>query len=193
MLLCGLRWKTPGHRADWQWWCHLAYASGNWLLKNDITGSGALVKQGRVIWLLIMSWLIPVIPRLKWRSDCRWWFSHPCRWCDVVGSKNIHVLNGGTLSGLGTVSVRLITREHWHHWMLSQVMKRRGEQFYGWFTDQYRRHSSGGGKTGNTLTVNGDYTGGGTLLSIPCWGMILLPLTNWLSREHLRWYRRGGE
>ncbi len=35
-----------------------------------------------------------------------------------------------------------------------------------------------GGKTGNTLTVNGDYSGGGTLIIITVLGMILLPLTN---------------
>ncbi|MCZ5662340.1 hypothetical protein O5623_28700 [Escherichia coli] len=41
------------------------------------------------------------------------------------------------------------------------------------------RHSSGtSGKTGNTLTVNGDYTGGGTLIINTVLGMILLPLTN---------------
>lgn len=49
MLLCGLQMKTPGTGlidSDGVTWLT---ASGNWLLKNDITGSGALVKQGRVI------------------------------------------------------------------------------------------------------------------------------------------------
>ncbi len=46
MLLCGLQMKHLGTGlidSDGVTWLT---ASGNWLLKNDITGSGALVKQG---------------------------------------------------------------------------------------------------------------------------------------------------
>ena len=141
-------------------------ASGNWLLKNDITGSGALVKQG--------AGNLIINHELTYTGDTTVENGVLIVGDDSVtraagatlsGSKNIHVLNGGTLSGLGTVSGQVNNQG-----TLASL-----NALSGYETAEASNFTVGsltntgvirlaGGKTGNTLTVNGDYTGGGTLI-----------------------------
>lgn len=141
-------------------------ASGNWLLKNDITGSGALVKQG--------AGNLIINHELTYTGDTTVENGVLIVGDDSVtraagatlsGSKNIHVLNGGTLSGLGTVAGQVNNQG-----TLASL-----NALSGYETAEASNFTVGsltntgvirlaGGKTGNTLTVNGDYTGGGTLI-----------------------------
>ncbi|EHG6070528.1 autotransporter outer membrane beta-barrel domain-containing protein [Salmonella enterica subsp. diarizonae serovar 61:z52:z53] len=141
-------------------------ASGNWLLKNDITGSGALVKQG--------AGNLIINHELTYTGDTTVEngvlivgddSATRAAGATLSGSKNIHVLNGGTLSGLGTVAGQVNNQG-----TLASL-----NALSGYETAEARNFTVGsltntgvirlaGGKTGNTLTVNGDYTGGGTLI-----------------------------
>ncbi|EHJ8506378.1 autotransporter outer membrane beta-barrel domain-containing protein [Salmonella enterica subsp. diarizonae serovar 47:k:z53:[z84]] len=141
-------------------------ASDNWLLKNDITGSGALVKQG--------AGNLIINHDLTYTGDTTVEYGTLIVGDDSVtraagatlsGSKNIHVLNAGTFSGLGTVAGHVNNQG-----MLASL-----NALSGYETAEVSNFTVGslintgvirlaGGKTGNTLTVNGDYTGGGTLI-----------------------------
>ncbi|EIZ4568895.1 TPA: autotransporter outer membrane beta-barrel domain-containing protein [Escherichia coli] len=141
-------------------------ASDSWLLKNDITGSGALVKQG--------AGNLIINHELAYTGDTTVENGVLIVGDDSVtsaadatlsGSGNIHVLNGGTLSGQGTVAGHVNNQG-----TLASL-----NALSGYENAEVSNFTVGsltntgvirlaGGKTGNTLTVNGDYTGGGTLI-----------------------------
>ncbi|HHB0582723.1 TPA: autotransporter-associated beta strand repeat-containing protein, partial [Escherichia coli] len=141
-------------------------ASGNWLLKNDITGSGALVKQGAGN-LIINHELTYTGDTTVENGVLIVGDDSVTRAADATlsGSGNIHVLNGGTLSGQGTVAGHVNNQG-----TLASL-----NALSGYENAEVSNFTVGsltntgvirlaGGKTGNTLTVNGDYTGGGTLI-----------------------------
>lgn len=141
-------------------------ASGNWLLKNDITGSGALVKQGAGN-LIINHELTYTGDTTVENGVLIVGDDSVTRAADATlsGSGNIHVLNSGTLSGQGTVAGHVNNQG-----TLASL-----NALSGYENAEVSNFTVGsltntgvirlaGGKTGNTLTVNGDYTGGGTLI-----------------------------
>ncbi|EOU6460728.1 autotransporter outer membrane beta-barrel domain-containing protein, partial [Escherichia coli] len=141
-------------------------ASDSWLLKNDITGSGALVKQGAGN-LIINHELAYTGDTTVENGVLIVGDDSVTRAADATlsGSGNIHVLNGGTLSGQGTVAGHVNNQG-----TLASL-----NALSGYENAEVSNFTVGsltntgvirlaGGKTGNTLTVNGDYTGGGTLI-----------------------------
>ncbi|EFH7722440.1 autotransporter outer membrane beta-barrel domain-containing protein [Escherichia coli] len=141
-------------------------ASDSWLLKNDITGSGALVKQGAGN-LIINHELAYTGDTTVENGVLIVGDDSVTRAADATlsGSGNIHVLNAGTLSGQGTVAGHVNNQG-----TLASL-----NALSGYESAEVSNFTVGsltntgvirlaGGKTGNTLTVNGDYTGGGTLI-----------------------------